>query len=412
MASYSFFHDESMHDRKLTLAKEKPNHFLENSSDTYISIFLGYEHSRLDSFLKLYESLENKYKKLYSISLENELKGTTLYKKKFKYGISSFDERTLNFYTEFFSLFSENHYIVLMPLSKSAFMLKNIFESIKINNPQIIKEIFIYIIIKFLYNYRCYDIYNLLYNKEVSAHEIINMLIGRINEVVNLSKSSKKKKLEIEALEQVKSILENDCEIELDIEIKYEWDYGKLFNCLDRFLDNNKLDKRVVEIYIGNEINTYNEAIKYNRYREVKNVSSKTHVGIRVSDIFSNFFGKLCLSMDKLFSTKEIYNSNDLRNYDFHTKNLLDEKWFSLDKRQYELYNILYNIFNTRGNKVLVIFNDFMDIPLSVMTLFKYFYTYKSYEEYELINLESHKEFFNTFLCRELTLYWKKNNFS
>ena len=87
---YNFYFDETFHDRKIVINENGTiNTLLQNSDDSYIGVFIGFDNRNKSLFLKQFSQLESKYKTIFGIT--GEFKSISIKRNNFINGIKSFN---------------------------------------------------------------------------------------------------------------------------------------------------------------------------------------------------------------------------------------------------------------------------------------------------------------------------------
>lgn len=151
---YSFFFDESSHDRKVTNTEKGINIYMDGNNDLFVGVLWGLNSQVEDEYRSKYLNFESFGKKILGLTEDQELKGTNISKSNFKNGINSFNKNTIEIYNSFFDLIDSNVMIHINLYSKTEFLITSYFKNIIFPKHMIInKPAFIYSIIKFLFNY-------------------------------------------------------------------------------------------------------------------------------------------------------------------------------------------------------------------------------------------------------------------
>ena len=158
-----FYFDETFHDRKITIKSNGTiNTFRHDANDCYIGVFLGIENTKKSSFLKRLYILESEYSKRYGI--ETEFKSTTIDKKNFHYGIRSFNKNAIDFYTDYFKVLETFSPIIhINALSKTEWLLRNIFDKYVLSKMSVSPDSFYYSLTKFILIYHDENLIHAIY---------------------------------------------------------------------------------------------------------------------------------------------------------------------------------------------------------------------------------------------------------
>ena len=116
-----FFFDESFHSRKINNKTIEDKEFFDN----YVMTGIGCLKRDLHKNEILYAQFEERFKKLFSINENDELKSNIVKKEQYKYGIKSFNKKSLELYKDFWKLMNKSDYIYyICVVSKLEYILK------------------------------------------------------------------------------------------------------------------------------------------------------------------------------------------------------------------------------------------------------------------------------------------------
>lgn len=409
---WKFYYDEAFHDRKITAKDDSINIYKKDSSDIYVGFFCGYKDTKESAVWEKYASFEGKYKKIYTISDDKELKGTTIKKKNYKNGFSSFADNTICFYNDFFEIFDDSEIVFHISMfSKTELLVKEFMKNIRFNNKFVYhRDAFIYSLIKFLYSYRNQELLkNMMHIKtEKDANQVLNYLKDMIKNVIGESGQSKKKEKERKALNDVLSILNNSFVYEFK-QPQLSWRYKPIFTGFNNLLYERNINQLDVDLLIDKENNTFQAAIANGNYKRCNEGESHECIGLRISDILAHFFGELVLALEYELKEIEIKSEEDLKKLDYSTKRLLSPKWFKVSQEQFLLWRNIemifykYQLYEWTGYDGV-----FCDSPNLVFALLEYIFQYNTYEEFMDVKAELHSEYFNTYSCNKLANIYKR----
>ncbi|EFM38939.1 hypothetical protein HMPREF0379_1338 [[Eubacterium] yurii subsp. margaretiae ATCC 43715] len=401
---WKFYYDEAFHDRNITIKKDLINVYLENNSDIYVGFFCGYKDIKKAEIWKRYILFENKYKEIYTIDEGKEFKATIIKKKNYKNGFSSFVDNTINFYRDFFKILDDSEIIFHISMfSKTELIviefLKNINFKIDFH-----KESFLYTIIKFLYNYRNPKILKkfMSIKNEEDIEKVLSDLKIMIQNVIEKAKSSKKKVIETNALEQILIVLDT-AYVSNFKQPQLSWRYEPIFIGFNKLLCERKINQTDVNLLIDEENSTLEAAKKIGNYNSCDEGKSHESIGIRISDILAHFFGELIIALECELKESEIMVKEDLDKIDYLSKKLLSSKWFKLSKEQFllcqeiEIIFSKYQLYEWTGYDGV-----FCDYPVLMFALLEYVFEYRTYEDFMKVKAEEHSEYFNAYSCKKL----------
>lgn len=404
---WKFYYDEAFHDRKITVKEDFINIYQKGSSDIYVGFFCGYREIKEKEIWEKYNIFEEKYKKIYTIDKDKELKGTTIKKKNYKNGFSSFVKNTVQFYNDFFEILDDSEVIFHVSMfSKTELIIKEFMKNVIFDNTiSFDKDAFLYSLIKFLYNYRNQELLKKMIQvqdtKDVT--EALNYIKNMLNKVILESEASKKKVVERNALKQVLLLL-NYVSVNKNFKKpELSWCYEPVFTGFNKLLCERNIDKTDVELVIDKEGKTFEAAKLSGNYCECKEGESHECIGIRISDILSHFFGELSVAIECELRESEIMSEEDLRKIDYFTKKLLSAEWFDISEEQFLLWRKIEMIFaNYQLYEWTGYDSVFGDYPVLVFALLEYIYQYQTYKDFTNVTKELHSEYFNTYCCNKL----------
>ncbi|MBX4270335.1 hypothetical protein [Clostridium estertheticum] len=257
-----------------------------------------------------------------------------------------------------------------------------------------------YSLIKFLFAYRDVTFLQKLFltNSLVNSKEIISYLKTFLGIVINKIEWVKRKKIELSALRQLLYILEQ-CTIKDAPYTKYTWNYRPIFNGFNLLLEERGIDQKQVNLIIDNEKNTYKAAKDNSNYGCLQQGDSKYIVGIRLSDILSNFIGRILVALDRDLREAPIRDSNTLQNFDYGTKKILNPRWFILSESKYMLYKKINELLVTKQKYFWTIYTgvffDYVDLFFSLIRYVGDYYP--TYYKFNAVTAQQHSECFNTY---------------
>lgn len=391
---FCFYFDESYHDRKICLNnKGKLNIFDKERSDTFVGAFVGVENYKIKDFEKRFLEFEDKYKKFYGISNQEELKGTTIGKKNFNSGIATLNTNAVKFYLDFFDILIEYKCIFQLNLFSKIEAL--VVETLK-NEIEKISLIcnyrkFIYSITKFIFNYKDLRIAEKFfeYSNELSRGDVICEIRNGLNLVLSKIDDIKRKEEEKSALEDLIYILDF-LDIKINLDEKIKWNYDTIFYGFDLLIKDMNISPLEVEVKLDKEDNILASAQKNNKYCELGSYDSKKVIGIRCADILSNFFGRL------IYSIQTELSENDSIDIKKELK-LIDKKWFNLNEEQFLLVKKLGKLFEYQKYYSTYI-SIYFDYPLTLFNYIHYINEYDTFKAFKMIGIAEHKKEGNEYI--------------
>jgi hypothetical protein len=316
---WDFYYDEAYHDRGVTSKNSKINFLENNSSDTYVGVFCGWEHDNASSIEKQFVDFEKRYKNIFTVNQSVELKSLVIKRKNFKNGFASFLPLTVDYYSEFFSLLENKNIILHIGLfSKTELVISNFLKSLVFDNTiMFCHDAFLYSVTKFMHDYRNLNSIDILLNKMIGIrtkddiNELIVAIVKSIDEIISeINKTNFKiSKSEYRALTQIRNIL-GHARSNSVLSSNLRWDYDQVFIGFNKILQERKIQKDNVNLLIDREKGTLKSAIKIGRYKNCICVESNEYFGIRISDTLAHFFGEIIILLDKQINTNYILRKN------------------------------------------------------------------------------------------------------
>ena len=161
-----FFFDESFHSRKINKQTIEDKEFFDN----YVMTGIGCLRKDLYENEILYKQFEEKFKEKFSINENDELKSKIVKKEQYKYGIKSFNKKSLELYKDFWKLMNQSDYIYyICAISKLEYILTQFSYNIWGIRDY---SSFVYSIVKAVNVYRPKEVLKALFEKLTSLNEV------------------------------------------------------------------------------------------------------------------------------------------------------------------------------------------------------------------------------------------------
>lgn len=409
---YNFYFDESFHDRKITLKNDKLNILSDDKLDDYIGLFWGCKQNELNGILSELETFEAKYRSLFGLLPSQELKGVTISAKNFKYGIKTFNRDAFSFYLELFQICDKFHIILQINiLSKMEWFVRCAFTGKEnyFKNRGFIYDVFVYTMTKMLVFYNHPELLHKLcqMDSQETSNEILQALRETVSEVLKAIEGIQRKEREIVIYEQLQIVL-NDPELNFRIDKSIDWIYYPSFEGLYRLLNEKAISPKSVKVVIDREEETYNAAKQF-PFAKIKTSDSKSSIQIRLSDLLSNFVGRMIYSIhgDDRMQEDRVTDIATLSNNDLASKRLLSNDWFNIDEDKFNLYRLMAKVVvENQPNYWSVMSWSYADDAAYFFSLLKYLSTY-SYSEFKTIDPQLHAEYVNELCCSELEQHYE-----
>lgn len=418
---YKFFYDESFHDRKITNKGDYLNIYFNNQSDDFVYCFTGFNNNALYEANSLIGKTLDEIDFDFAVLEGNHLKGTSIAKKGFRYGIASLNTINLKLYQKLFTvLYDSKAKIHIGVLSKTEYFLNQFISKwMEINselvaeklNKQILK--FKYTFIKFMYNHKSHSILSKIISTQLNSLDRIKPeILDLLWEALNVKKHLKRTQNEARSIEWLYSILISFETKNETIKINPNWDYNSLFNGFNRYLLAEGITQKEVDIVIFSEKNTTNAAKNYG-YHNVFNEDIKGNALLRISDFVSNLFGRLLYSLQEELKEPTIIKLQEIKTYDYESIRHINKNWFKLSEEQFGLYKLIDSYLKIEPINYWILNTEIYCDSISNLTaLFHYIgYEFTDYEEFKRITPEDHKIRFTQLSYRKLmrhfrTFFW------
>lgn len=341
-----------------------------------------------------YKSIENEYTKIVEEylnsrtqlrdSLQNkgrELKGADLLKNNFDYGIASMSERELNFYINLLNLLLKyDVHNLLFMISKMSIItssrLQNYFYYIGSNtriSPFIVK----YIITKYAEIEASKEVIEAFLDKNISTYYLLKLIRQDMKSIVQNNKNNTRMFKQInsyrEIIEMINHTLNDSAKLE-EPELSLSFDWKKVKWAFDLWITERKFknikDDIILFLDEGIPKNIFEDL---NFYKINDNCNSKSHIGLQITDMIVVIVGKL------------ISKLNEDVMYDFENPKkrvLVDEKYFELNEKQFNLVKKLYDYILNREGKYHFINDIYFDESVLLHTYLEYIASYETYDNY------------------------------
>lgn len=397
---YKFFYDESFHDRKITIKNRKLNIHDESKSDSYVGAFIGYKAQSQNNIMNDFRMFEDKHKKNFGLSDNKELKGVTISSKNYEYGIASFNQNAVSMYNDLFDILVKRSILLQIIIeSKTEYLLEqflnqwieinlSLFVSLDLSIPT-----FKYILIKYLFHHQFPDIIMELVNKNGEVNSIIvkNKLIEILEYSLTVTSSYERTIDQNKAIRNILEIIKKMQIKEEYIKCDYGWDYTLIFKGFNKYLVAEHIDRSEVTLTLDREKNTFNSA-KTQSYHDVIEVDSTDNLCVRISDMISNFYGRMIHRLQLALKEPDVQTKESLKENEYQNKRHISTKWFELNEKQFNLYKLLSELL-MKSIKNYWSFHGgvFFDSSMIVIGLILYIgQSYTTFEEYQLVSTNDH----------------------
>lgn len=390
MDTYKFYYDESEHSRKINYATvTAPNYY-----DNFVTVVIGWSKEKEKQVFKKYKDFENKYAD--RKDRNGELKSTTLKQKKFEFGFASLDKANVQFIMDFLSIFDENTKLYFSVESKIEYLVLQLFIDYQ-NNLLIDADAVKYSITKALVVYRPENVIKCIYdNPEEFVEELKRFFRERIE--CNRSNMSLKEQ-ENEAFENILHIL-NDISAIPEV----QWNYCMPFSGFSKYLQEEHINNYALVLDKEGEQNEASRTMRAACEMGLHNVieeNSQDSCGLRMADMMAGIISKLLKALCDELHYHSIAEEPE--------KKLLDTKWFQLNEAQLNLYKKLYKIVCEWDNAWYKSYAGiYSDDLVCFIGMLGYMAHFENTEQIINEKLEMQSEYFNGYVCRQLSDYFNR----
>lgn len=401
---YVFYFDESFHDRSISVSEVgKFNIATENSLDNYIGVFWGCKSSELQKNIKLLQDFENKQKKLFKMSEETELKSTSISKKNFTYGVSSFNKNTTSFYYDFFNTLIQMKPIFQIDIiSKMEYFCRNLFRNVDFSSLEINPDVFYYILTKFLIMHSSKEVNRAIYFAQHNGEteQLKDILLDSLELIITTFSSIPRKEREIRAFSELQDGIRS---IPFNVlsKNKLDFQYFPNFDGLLLKLNEVNINPRDIKLTLDEDNATFQEALKY-PFRKVKTTKSNYSIQVRLSDLLSGFIGRFmyALSNDKSMAEDSVLEGNNTINPDYESLRYISPQWFDLTEEKFNLYHLVNKAIINNTTYWSYLSLSYSDESIVFISLISYISSYFDFNEFKNIPLDRHVES-HTLVCLE-----------
>lgn len=412
MKEYTFFFDESFHDRIIKLNKDGSlNTMVDNALDSYIGLFWGCQNDKLIEITNKLNLFENKYRNTFGLDEKQELKSQIIAKKNYNFGVHSFNHNTFDFYNDLFTIVEKSQLILQIEIiSKLEIVVRHLYRNIILDKRNsILEDSFVYSLTKFISVYHTRELLDSLFeiHDNKTGYRFRKKLLQHLKCVMESIHNIERKQREYPALKQLYYIIYRSRIMSFTSK-EFLFTYDSNFRGLSLLLNELNIENNNVSIVIDNDERTFQAAQKYSFYH-IEQVDSKESVQVRLSDWISGFIGRMIYAIqnDKNMLEEKIDRIEDVNKIDISTKRILSQEWFALSERQYYLYLLIFKSLIVGQEHYWTAMTTInCDCAVLFFELIKYFATYKSFEEYSSIAPNLHAEYYNSRLLSELENYF------
>lgn len=375
-----FYYDESEHSRKINEKTITQGNYYDN----FVSTIVGWDEYLENEVIKKYELFEDKFSERKS---NDELKSTTIKAKQLKNGFASLTHNNLDFVEDFLAIFDDKIYLYFSVISKIEYIVNQLFQGYE-NNLFQDADALRYTIVKSIVVYQPEKIINGIYTNTL---ELANLIKDFYKHRIELNvKNPELKAIETEAFEQAIVLLDS-----IENNFKIDWSYHIAFFGFQKYLEENNF--KDISLFLdkeGDESRTL-LAAKEVGIENVFEVDSKASIGVRIADMLVGIIGKL---LKAIHESKKYISADDTLN-----KKLLDQAWFVLNNKQFNLYKKMKYIISELNNSWYKSFAGvYSDDLLALVTLINYFASFDDISDFNKYTPREHQERVNSTMIARL----------
>lgn len=378
-----FFFDESFHSRKINKKTIEDKEFFDN----YVMTGIGCLKRDLHKNEILYAQFEEKFKKLFSINENDELKSKIVKKKQYKYGIKSFNKRSLELYKDFWKLMNQSDYIYyICAISKLEYILTQFNYNIwRVRD----YSSFVYSIVKAVNVYRPKEVLKALFEEnDLLLGELVKFLRRKISE----NENNPIKVHENISFKECITILE---EIN-GKNINLKWKYNNIFIGFKKFVNELELNNvRIVIDKEGNPNNNTANACKKEGFKNVIETDSKKNITLRCTDLMCGFISKMMRSIYEDTKTTD--------DEEYRERKILNKNWFEINEEQFLLYKDIAKYFKKYSKYYWCTYiSVYFDSFFQFIDLIYYFDMFENFEKFSSMDSNNHRERYNEFIINHI----------
>ena len=407
---YVFYFDEAFHDRKIVLSDHgRINTLREDAIDDYVGVFWGCKRDSFNRYAQELTDFEVKYRKVFGLAENKELKSEIVGKKNYQYGLRSFNKNAQNFYTDLFEmLFCWDIILQINIVSKIELLIREALRS-AIFPTFANRNAFIYSLTKLIVVHRPQQLIEAMEAVANSGDAKLfrDTLLDTLSAYVDASDGVARKGRSTVAFQEMIFIVES-MDFKPQFDTKTDFQYHLNFEGISNLLKELSINTKDVKITIDNEARTFAAAQEY-RFGKLKQRQSNFSIQLRLSDLLSGFVGRMiyALKHDEAAQEKELRDYREIDLEDIKKKRLLNTKWFELKESHFEMYKLLYEVLIVKHEHYwTTLTSAYNDDTICFYSLLRYIASYQTYEQFVAIPTNLHSEYYNTCAVAELADYY------
>lgn len=344
-------------------------------------------------------NIENEYQMLEKEYISNknktiELKGSTLLKQQFEFGVASMKDKSISFYSDLFDLlmkYKTNN--LLFSISKMSILidskLLNWIYFVDEINPDIDARILKYILTKYMEIEAPEHVIKILTSSDSSPYFLLKTIRKDMKKIISENKSNKRMAQQLNSYHEIIQLINDTINLNSSNSslqsnsMKFDW--RKVTFSFDLWLSEQLILKKSspenINLILDRGIPEF--PFNYFNFKKISpNCKSSETIGLRIADVLVALAGGYITALRK----------NSLHNPDKKSETKrLPKEFFELSKNQFNLIKKIYN-FYFNGEKYNFVVDTFFDAEVNFESFIIYINQYSTIDEYNRIPIESHIE--------------------
>ena len=407
---YVFYFDEAFHDRKIVISERGSiNTLREEAIDDYVGVFWGCKRECLNGYVQQLTDFEMKYRKIFGLAEDKELKSEIIGKKNYQYGLRSFNKNAQSFYTDLFEMLSRWNIILQINIvSKIELLIREALRSTTFP-PFANRNAFIYSLTKLIVVHRPQQLIEAMESVanrgDVKCFQ--DTLMDTLRAYVDASYGVARKERSTDAFNEMMLIVRS-MDFSAQFDTKTDFQYHLNFEGISNLLRELCINTKDIKITIDNEEHTFAAALKY-RFGKLKQRKSDFSIQLRLSDLLSGFVGRMiyALKHDETAQEKVLKDYREIDLEDIKKKRLLNPKWFELKESHFKMYKLIYEVLIVQYEHYwTTLTSAYNDDTICFYSLLRYIASYQTYEQFVAIPSSLHSEYYNGCAVEELAEYY------
>ena len=404
---YYFYFDESNRNGNIKFKNGIPNFWCKSGDSQrkvvyYVGCYLGWSKGDHENALAKYQELEKWAKSLLSPGAKSELYELKSQKIRadYTYGLKTFSEKHIKFYTRLFQYLQETHAIYQLNIINPIEIL--IRDGLDFEFSDHYSEAcitaFKYTITKFLQNYGDEEVWLCMEDFLATGNttEFKTAMESKLHHVIEWGRGVERKEGEVMAFTGVLQMLGKCVVSRKNYPVKFNY---MIDACgLYATLSEQGIPSDDVIIQIDKE-ETTKVAIE-EKFANVTEVDSKTCVGVRACDIVAGFIYNMLKAIAVALAQNEFSLSDKKASPEIR---ILSKDWFDISKEQFDLYKEIGNYLASEDTAYFTVTTGKCADEVSLFYSFlHYFKKFDTYENYLKRNMPKHVKEFHAYSIQRL----------